>query len=134
MPARARSSARCRYWSSRDGPGMQGESTMQAGRSAGELLSAARRKAAEGIIFDLGDSGAAAPFRATSHGSRNIGVGIAGGSWVLSEKAFQKIEDPLESRPSFFSIRHRRSYSKSESTNSLGSNGNRSPAFSPTPT
>jgi len=69
---------------------------MQAGRSAGELLSAAPRKAAEGIIFDLGDSGAAAPFRATSHGSRNIGVGIAGRSWVLSQKAFQKIENPLE--------------------------------------
>jgi hypothetical protein len=73
-----------------------------------ELLCAARRKAAEGIVFDLGDGRAAAAFRTTSNRSWDTGVGIAWRSWVFSHKAFQNIENPLHPRRFLSSVRHKK--------------------------
>src|SRR5580658_10676690 len=88
-----------------------------------------------GIFFGLCDRRATSAFRAASHRRHPIRIRILGQRRsFLPQQTAQKIEDYLESRAFFLSIRHTPSYSNSESTNSLGSNGSRSPTFSPTPT
>src|SRR5215471_6694501 len=98
-------------------------------------MSAPRRKAVVRAVFDFHDGGAATALRAAAHGSHDVGVGITRRrSRFLAEQALHEIEHHSELRTFVVGIRHTRSYSNNESTNSLGSKGSRSPAFSPTPT
>src|SRR5579859_6574302 len=87
------------------------------------------------VVLHLGHRRAAAASGAAAQGRHRVGIRIVGRrSWFLAEQAAQEVQSHSESRALFAGIGHLTCYSNRESTNSFGSKGSRSPAFSPTPT
>src|SRR3984957_21146474 len=146
MPSRARSSARRRNCSSVDIANQylprRHRGTEENNRD--EFLLPAWWKAAVGIVFDLGNGCAAAASRPSPQGSHRIRV------WVRwrrrgfpAQNATRQILEAFHQRLFVLAVHHgppsrkllfEHFYSNNESTNSCGAKGNRSPAFSPTPT
>src|SRR5579862_7188988 len=99
----------------------------------GALAPVPRRKAQKGVVLNLRDRRPAPPLGPAPQRRHRVSIRIPRRCSLPPEQPLQEFDQRLEPRP-LFAVGHNYSYSNSESTNSLGSNGSKSPAFSPTPT
>src|SRR5579859_928303 len=97
------------------------------------LAPVARGEAPKRVVFNLRDGRAASTFRPASYWRHRVSIRITGRCSLPAEQPLKEFDQQPEPRL-FFAVGHNLPHSNNESTNSRGSKGSKSPAFSPTPT